>query len=392
LDEAREESSSYVVSLPSLVDLLRKANYLKGWNVKVNKKIVRIAFGLLVALMAISFASCTQSVASPVKTVTLRMQSSWSAGLFTQEQPDLFAELVSEMSGGRLKIESNVGGAIVPAMDVFTAVDSGIIDISHSNSFNWLAHHPAAPLFGSRPFGLNPTEFLSWMYGYGGIEMWQEMYKDFNFGWVGPCGMNFAEDFAWTNRELKTLDDFKNLKFRTVGYWGHILNSIGASVMTLPGGELYSALSTGVLDATEFSNPEADFKLGLHEVCKYVYTPGVHQPTSIAEIIINKDVWNNLTPDLQLIIQMAAKAVTMEAFARSTQNDLDAIRKFQEYGTIIQRLPETLVEQIKVEADKFYEQRCAEDPFFKKVYESQEQCRADSRAYMEVMDTAPYNF
>jgi TRAP-type mannitol/chloroaromatic compound transport system substrate-binding protein len=89
---------------------------------------------------------------------------------------------------------------------------------------------------------------------------------------------------------------------------------------------------------------------------------------------------------------MAAKAVTMEAFARSTQNDLDAIRKFQEYGTIIQRLPETLVEQIKVEADKFYEQRCAEDPFFKKVYESQEQCRADSRAYMEVMDTSPYNF
>ncbi len=356
----------------------------------MKKTLMRTVFLLILAMVLTGLFGSVASSQTPAKTRTLRMQSSWSSGLQVQEQADEFARLIGEMSGGSLKVESLIGGSVVGAMEVFNAVDSGVIDIAHSCAFNWVANEPAAPLFGSRPFGLTAMEYIMWLYNYGGLEMWKEMYEKYNFGWVGACGLNLAEDFAWTNKELNTIEDFKGLKFRTVGYWGQILNSIGAAVVTLPASELYSSLNTGILDATEFSNPEADFGLGLHEVCKYLYTPGIHQPTSISEVIVNKDVWDSLTGAEQTIIKTAARAVTLQALSISPINDVAALKKFEKHGTQIRRIPPAVVTAVEKAANELYARKCAEDPFFKKVWESQEEIKKIHKTYNDYMDTSTY--
>src|SRR5690606_17556347 len=233
------------------------------------------------------------------------MQSTWVPGLEIQRQADSFAKKVEEMSGGRLIIRSLPSGSVVGGLQVFDAAEDGVIDAAYSAAFYWVGNQPVSPFFAAVPAGLTAIEYIMWLYHGPGLELWKEAYADYNFGYVGAAGINNTEIFAWSNKPINSLDDFKGLKFRTVGYWGEILTRLGASVVTLPGAEIYGALERGVIDAAEFANPESDYISGMHEVAKYAYVPGIHQPTSLMELLINKDSWEALPADLQAIVQEA---------------------------------------------------------------------------------------
>ena len=198
------------------------------------------------------------------------------------------------------------------------------------------------------------------------------MYAKYNFGFVGPCGLNTAEDFLWAHKPIEKLSDFKGLKIRTVGYWGEIVTKIGARVVTLPGGEVYGALEKKILDAAEFANPSADLVMGLNQVCKYVHVPGIHQPTTITELIVNKKSWEKLSPDLQTIVKEAAKATTFEAWGHCIMEDYKAIKKFQEHGTQFISLSPQFIQELKKLAEEHYAEKAKKDPFFAKVYKSQQ--------------------
>lgn len=346
------------------------------------KKYSRVLSFLLAISMIFLVAGCssdnTSSGGATVpqgEKIVWRLQSSWSAGMEIQRQADDFARMVTEMSNGRLEIRSLPSGSVVGGLEVFDAVDNGVLDAAHSASFYWIGKEPTAPMFAAVPAGMTAIEYIMWLYEADGLELWKEMYSDYNFGFVGAAGINVAETFAWSNKPIRSLDDFRGLKFRSVGYWGEILTELGASVVTLPGGEIYGALETGILDAAEFANPESDYINGLHEVAKYAHTPGIHQPTSVMELIINKDSWDKLTPDLQEIVRNAAKATTVVGLANSIVKDSQALKQFEDYGTEIIRLSPELMREIEQKANELYQKKSAADPFFKKVYESQKAIR-----------------
>ena len=304
--------------------------------------------------------------------ITWRMQSSWPKGIEAQYQADLFAKKVTEMSNGRLTINSHTAGSVVGGLEVFDAVNQGVIDASHSISSYWMGKEPSAPLFAAIPLGMDALQYSIWYYQKNGMDLWKEMYAKYNFGFVGPCGLNTAEDFLWAHKPIQKLSDFKGLKIRTVGYWGEIVTKLGARVVTLPGGEVYGALEKKILDAAEFANPSADYVMGLHQVCKYVHVPGVHQPTTISELIVNKKSWEKLSPDLQMLVKEAAKATTFEAWGHCIMEDYKAIKKFQEHGTQFIKLSPEFIQELKKHAEEHYAEKAKKDPFFAKVYKSQQ--------------------
>ncbi len=315
------------------------------------------------------------------------MQSTWSSGLEIQRQADSFAEKVTEMSGGRLKINSLPSGSIVEGLEVFEATENGVIDVGYGAAFYWVGKEPTAPFFAAVPAGLTATEYIMWLYHGDGLDLWQEAYQDFNFGYVGAAGLNNTEIFAWSNKPIDSLEDFKGLKFRTVGYWGEILTDLGSSVVTLAGSEIYGALERGVIDAAEFANPESDLVSGMHEVAEYAYVPGIHQPTSLMEMLINKESWESLPADLQAIVKEAAKATTIEGLGNTLVKDAEALKELEEYGTKIERLSPEIMQEIADLAQELYEEKSAENPFFKKVYESQMEYKEKYeylQSYMEI--------
>lgn len=315
------------------------------------------------------------------------LQSTWAPGLEIQRQIDEFAKKVEKMSNGRLVINSLPGGSIVGGLQVFDAVEDGVLDAAYSAAFYWVGNQPVSPFFAAVPAGLTVLEYIMWLYHGPGHEYWKEAYADYNFGWVGAAGINNTEIFAWSNKPLDSLDDFKGLKFRTVGYWGEILTNLGASVVTLPGAEIYGALERGVIDAAEFANPEGDFGSGMHEVAKYAYVPGIHQPTSMMELIINKDSWDALPDDLKAIVEEAAKASVLEGLGHTLTKDAEALTKFEEYGTEIRRLSPEVMQQVAALAHELYEKKSAENPLFKKIYESQMEYKGKFehlQKYMEI--------
>lgn len=284
-----------------------------------------------------------------------------------------------------LTIRSLTAGSVVGGLEVFDAVNQGVIDASHSISSYWMGKEPSAPLFAAIPLGMDALQYLTWYYQKDGMDLWKEMYAKYNFGFVGPCGLNTAEDFLWSHKPIQKLSDFKGLKIRTVGYWGEIVTKIGARVVTLPGGEVYGALEKKILDAAEFANPSADLVMGLHQVCKYVHVPGIHQPTTITELIINKDSWNKLSPEHQNIVKEAAKAVTVESWTHCIMEDAKALKKFEEGGTKIIKLSPQFIQELKKLADEHYKEKSQKDPFFAKVYNSQQNMLKEYRFWENLM-------
>ncbi len=338
---------------------------------------------ILVALLVVfGLESIVFAQTEPIK---WRMPTTWPKGTILQWSADLFTQVVNEMSGGRLQITSYPGGAIMGALEVFDAVHAGTVEAAHGSSGYWIGKEPASPLFAAIPMGFTAEPYLAWFYEGDGLKLMREMYAKYNLGFVGPCGMIPPEDFAWSHKPITKLEDFKGLKFRTFAFWGEILSGMGASVVTLPGAEIIPSLQRKVLDAAEFSLPNIDRDLGFHEVCKYLAVPGIHQPSTVLDLYVNKKAWDRLTPDLQAIVTYACQVTSMRTLARSVWLDGPALEKFKEYGTVINYLDPKVQQQLAKIADEFFDKKAAKDPFFAKVLKSQKAWMKSYKLYRDLM-------
>lgn len=205
--------------------------------------------------------------------------------------------------------------------------------------------------------------------------------KGLNIHVVGPCGFSSAELFGWFNKPMLSLGDFKGMKFRTAGCWGEMVTEMGAAVVFLPGGEIYESMQRGVIDCFEFSTPGADYSAGFHELGAYMHGPGVHAPQSCFEFLVNKDRWNELSPDLKAIVTHAAEAMTVRLWGVYDYSDMEAMDALKEYGTEFVYLPEDLQREIVKVANEYYDEKAKEDPFFAKVLESQREFAKRYRAF-----------
>lgn len=324
----------------------------------------------------------------PAEKIKWKGQTTWPAGMpILQESAEYFAKRVKELSNGRLEIEMNAAGAIVPAFELIDAVNKGIVDVACGWAGYWRGKFPASPLFGAIEGGPDTMEYLAWIMVGGGLELWQEMYdqKNWQVKVLPPYSAHGPENLAWSNKPIRTLEDFKGLKFRTAGYyWGKVLTKMGASVVTLPGGEVIPALQRRVIDAAEWSMPCIDIKMGFHDVCKYLIIPGVHQPSSLDETLIYKKSWDSLPADLKAIVWTAARDSSLYIMTREMELNPPAMKFFKEKGIQIISISPEVLRKAKSLADELFNETAATDPFFAKVLSSQRRFSKTWSEYAEV--------
>lgn len=307
------------------------------------------------------------------------------------ESCERFARLVNEMSGGRIEIRVYAGGELVPALESFDAVSNGAVEMGHGAGYYWAGKVPAAQFFATVPFGMNAQQMNAWLTAGGGLEMWQELYQDFNLTPL-PCGNSGVQMGGWFNREINGLEDLKGLKMRIPGLGGKVLEKAGGAPVLLAGGEIYTGLERGVIDATEWLGPFHDYLMGFHEIAKYYYTPGWHEPGTVLELIVNKAKYDALPQDLQAIIRSAAAHVNSWTLSEmEARNAATLHRLINEEQIEIRTFPPEMMQQLRAFTDEVIEEIIQRDAFARKVYASYDDFRKKARDYSNITEKIYYD-
>ncbi len=279
------------------------------------------------------------------------------------------ADQLRTVSGGSIDLQVAEPGAVIPALSIFENVSTGAVDAGYSWMGYEIGQVPASALFGATPFGLESTDFMAWLDFHGGRELLNETFAPHNVYPI-PCGTISPEAAGWFRNEVTGPEDFAGMKFRAAGVGGEIMSEFGMSVTMLPGGELYQALETGVLDATEFSLPTVDKQLGFYQIAKYYYLPGWHQPSTNQFLYVNLDVWNDLDEQTQGMIELACRAGMGYAIARAEALQGAVIAEFEELGVNVRTYDDDTLRAFYDATQRVMERRSASDEQFGKVYAS----------------------
>ena len=306
--------------------------------------------------------------------IVLKMQGSWGAKDIFNEMAQEYVKRVNDMSGGRLRIDYLVSGAVVKPFEVMDAVSKGVLDAGHTVPVYWYGKSKVASLFGSGPInGCDAHQTLAWIYRGGGLALYNELLAKLNLDVVGFFAMPMpTQPLGWFKKPITDAKQLKGLKYRTVGLAADLFQQMGAKVTQLPGGEIIPALEKGVIDAFEFNNPTSDMRFGAQDVIKNYMMGSYHQAMEFFEITFNKKKWATIPKDLQAILQYSVEAASasnwwtaMDNYSRDLQ---DLITKHK--VNVIRTPKSVFVEQLKA-WDIITKKLSDEDPFFKKVVESQ---------------------
>ena len=301
------------------------------------------------------------------------------------------AQLITEMTDGRIKVKVYGGGELVPAFEVFDAVSRGTAEMGHGSAYYWKGKIEEAQFFSTVPFGMNAQEMTSWLYHGGGMELWRETYEP--FGVIPAAAGNTTVQMAgWFNREINSVNDLKGLKMRIPGLGGEVLNRAGGTPVNLPGGELFTSLKTGAIDATEWVGPYNDLAFGLHKAAKYYYYPGWHEPGTTLEALINKKAFDALAKDLQAIVLNACKVVNQDMSTEFTAKNNAALDTLvNKHKVDVRRLPDDVLQKLKVLSDEVVAELAGKNPAARKIHDSYNSFRQQVAAWHEISEKIYYN-
>jgi len=306
----------------------------------------------------------------PNKKYKWNMVTTWPPNFpIIGEGVNLFAEWVDQMSGGRLKIRVFGGGELIPSLEAFEAVSSGTAQIGHGSAYYWAGKVPAAQFFASVPFGMNAQQVNAWILSGGGMALWRELYEPFN---LIPfiAGNTTAQMGGWFNKEINTIDDLKGLKMRIPGLGGRVFERAGGSAILSAGGEIYTNLERGVIDATEWIGPFHDYKMGFHNIAKYYYTPGWHEAGTALEVFINKPTFESLPLDLQVILETACARLNQYMMTELEVKNAEYLRILKKEGVDIRSFPPEVLVRLHEITEEVIGEIIANDPKSAKVYKS----------------------
>ena len=298
------------------------------------------------------------------------------------------AKLIQDMSGGRLKIKVYGAKELVPALEIFDVVSRGTAEMGHGAAYYWKGKSEAAQFFSAVPFGLNAQEMNAWLYHGGGMELWKETYKPFGIipAAAGNTGVQMA---GWFNREIKTVEDLKGLKMRIPGLGGEVLKRAGGTPVSLPGGEIFSSLKTGAIDATEWVGPYNDLAFGLHKAAKYYYYPGWHEPGTTLEALINEKAFLALPKDLELIVTTACEAVNQDMLAEYTARNQTALDTLvNKHKVDLRKLPDDVLKKLHSLSVDVVADVAANDVMSNKVFESFNKFHSQVKNWTEISELA----
>ncbi len=346
---------------------------------------------------ALASGAAAATVAFPqisrAETVTLKMQSSWGATSPFQEMANQFVKRATEMAGARLKIDLLPAGAVVKPFQVQDACHDGILDAAHTVTAYWYSKNKAASLFGTGPvFGANASQILAWIHYGGGKELYRELVQDIlKRNLVGFFCMPMpTQPLGWFKFHVKSADQLKGLKYRTVGLATDIMQGMGLKVTQLPGGEIMPALEKGVIEAFEFNNPTADSRFGAQDVSKDYHMGSYHQAAEFFEIIINKGKFESLAKEQQAILEYATEAANTANYGWAmNQYSIDLQKLINESKVNVHRTASSIMQAQLTSWDKVLEKFNKADPFFKKVVDSQK-AWSERVAFYDLVNAADY--
>jgi len=347
---------------------------------------------IIIALIITSFGIATAKESKKKANLDFKKkfrwtcQSGWQGATYLHANVVDWAKRVEEMSGGRIKIDVQPGGAIVKPTEIYESVRTGAIEVGHCWAGFWMANNMTSTLVCNSPAFNDFTGYLTYMLAGGGFEYLEKMRK----GEVKSifAGMLTWEPGMWANRELNTLEDCKGLKYRGPIHNCDMMQTLGANSVWIPPGEIVSSLRTGVVDAAEYSTPQADSSIGFQEVAKYYYFPGIHQYVLALDLIINNNVWESLPDDLKAIVIGAAHQAITDTYTKHMMADMDAMDKLKEYGTQIRRFSPEIQNYMIDTYIKLYNEKYAEDvkknPDFREAWEHQKKFLARYLPYRDL--------
>ena len=337
---------------------------------------MRTAIQKTLALGVIS-AALGFAVPASAQVKNLKMQSTWPASLTLQDNFRFFAERVDKLTSGQVKIEALAAGQIVPAFEILDATHKKVIDGGHGIAYYWVGKAKAATLFSNTPAGIagmDHLDFLGWVYEAGGLDLWWEFYqKELKLNVIAfPILPASPQALGWFKRPIKNLADFKGMKCRQTGIVAEIYQKMGMTTVNMPGGEIIPAAQRGVIDCAEWVGGVEDLRLGLPQVWKYHYTPGMHESASIGELIINSEVWAGLSAQQQDAVRSATVETFFRWWAKWQRQNADAIEEMRtKHGTQLLRAPPEILIAFFKAWDSIAKEESAKSPFFKKVLDSQ---------------------
>ena len=338
---------------------------------------------------ALAGGSVIAAPASAAEKFNWKMVTTWPPNFpVFQKGVERFAKEVKEISGGRLNIKVFAGNQLVPPLQTFDAVSQGTVQMGHGAAYYWAGKIPAAQFFTAVPFGMNAQGMNAWFYGGGGIKLWQELYRPYKLV-PFPMGNTGVQMGGWFRKKINSVKDLKGLKMRIPGLGGKVMAKAGVNPVLLAGGEIYTALERGTIEATEWVGPYHDLRLGLYRAAKYYYYPGWHEPGTALELIINRKAWESLPKDLQLVIQTAAAASNIWMLSEFESKNLQALRTLQtKYKVKTYEYPRDVIRQLRKYTKQVLDEEARKDKTFKKVYRAYETFRANNDAWNAISEAA----
>ena len=280
-----------------------------------------------------------------------------------------YADHIGQTSGGTVKMKIYEPGKLVNPAEILDAVSTGKVNSGYSTAGYWQGKLPASALFSAVPFGPEAGEYMAWMYFGNGLKLYQEMYDQGGYNVkVLPCAIISPESSGWFRKPIDKPEDLKGLNMRFFGLGASVMEKLGAGTVQLPGGEIFGALEKGAIDASEFSQPAIDERLGFHKVAKYNYFPGWHQQSTIFELLINKDTWNEMSQTQHDAIETTCMASMTYSIAEGEAIQFTAMEKAKQNGVEIRYWSKEMLDLFKKTWLEVVEEKKSEDPFFDKVW------------------------
>ncbi|NMM43987.1 TRAP transporter substrate-binding protein [Rhodospirillaceae bacterium KN72] len=338
---------------------------------------------------AITAASNLPKPAIAQDRIEMNIVSTWPRdfpGLGTGAQR--FAQRVQDISDGRIQVQYFAAGERVGAFDAFDEVASGNAQAYHGADYYWKGRHPGWAYYTAVPFGLTYVEMNAWIRFMGGQELWDELGAEFGIKGL-PCGSTGVQMGGWFNKEINSADDLKGLKMRMPGLGGDVLAKLGASPVSLPGGQIYENLVSGSIDATEWVGPWNDYAMKLYEAAKYYYYPGYHEPGSMLAVGMNKSWWEGLSANDQMLIESAATVENDVMMSEFNANNGAYLRKLiQEQGVQVRKFNDDVYDAFGEASAEVFEEARAHSDLANRIHESFLAARADVGGWMNLADAA----
>lgn len=348
------------------------------------------------ALIAGCGSSVTEGGAAAVQTrqrINWRLTSSFPRSLDTIfGAAEVLSNRVSQLTDGRFRIRVFPAGELVPYNEVLSSVQKGTVQIGHSASYYYTGLNPALAFDCTVPFGLNSRQYNAWMYYGDGKKHTRKLFADFNIINF-PGGNTGTQMGGWFRHRVDSLSDFRGLKMRIPGFGGDVMAELGANVQVLAGGEIYPALERGVIDATEWSGPYDDEKLGFYQIAKNYYYPGWWEPGPGLSFYINQNEWDRLPSTYQAVLEVAAAEANVDMMANYDSKNPPALaRLVDEKGVILRPFTDQVMVRAREITFDILHDEAGRDAQYRSIFESYNAWRISSNRWLNTAENTYATF